>query len=426
MGRSKIGGRREPDKVERLTAQVAELTARLEALEGSPRASENGNGNGHDKLPQSRRDLLKLAGAAAAGAAGSIVLGAIPAAATQSQPLVMGATNNDASTTTQIFPTPSSPAPAPLFEATGQGITVPTTVLPTPSANSPTSQTIPLIGAIGPGGGLPTIAGVTDYPGYAPIQGVGGLTYSATGAKPNSEGVNGYGSGSIGIGVTGESDAGYGIVGGSGGIDIAALGNGRVLQLSLPGGPPPSLNWLANSPAGPPTYTPNDFEQVRDGNGVLWLSGAGGTWRRANSLRVDTPTGLAPFTPARLIDTRSNIGTAGSSPGLGANQPLQPGVTYTFGPFTNRNGLPADAVGVLGNLTAVGYTGAGYATIFPAGVAAPVTSSVNFAPPFAGSGWANACTVGFGTGANAGKISIRLSNNGITSHVILDVTAYLQ
>jgi hypothetical protein len=131
---------------------------------------------------------------------------------------------------------------------------------------------------------------------------------------------------------------------------------------------------------------------------------------------------LGAFTPARLIDTRNGTGTTGS--GLGPNQPLQPGQTYTFGPFTG--GLPADAIGIVGNLTAVGYTGAGYITIFPAGVAAPATSSVNFAPPFQGSGWANACTVGFGTGANAGKISIRLSNNGITSHVILDVTAYLQ
>jgi hypothetical protein len=250
---------------------------------------------------------------------------------------------------------------------------------------------------------------------------VGGLTYSAIGAPPNSEGVNGFGSGSIGIGVTGESDHGYGVVGGSGGIDIGALGHGRVLQVSLP------TDMLASPPAGPPKYNnPNDFEQVRDSNGVLWLSGVSGTWRRANTLRVDIPTGLGAFTPARLLDTRNSTGTAGSFPALGPNQPLQPGVSYIFGPFTNANGLPADAIGIVGNITAVGFTGAGYITIYPAGIAAPPTSSVNFAPPFQGSGWANACTVGFGTGANAGKISIRLSNNGITSHVILDVTAYLQ
>jgi hypothetical protein len=419
MGRSKIGGRREPDKVERLTAQVAELTARLEALEGSPRASENGNGNGHDKAPQSRRDLLKLAGAAAAGAAGSIVLGAIPAAATQGSALLMG-TSNDATATTVILPFGVT-APAPLFEATGQAITGPTTVPATVSTSAPTAQSIPVIGAIGPGGKLPLIGSpptqTLDYPGYAPIQGVGGSTIPPGETIPHSEGINGWGAGSIGIGVTGESDTGYGVVGGSGGIDIAALGHGRVLQVSL------LPEMLASAPAGPPNYNnPNDFEQVRDGNGVLWLSGKSGTWRRANSLRVDLPSGLGAFTPARLIDTRNGTGTPGS--GLVANQPLQPGVTYIFGPFSG--GLPVDAIGIVGNLTAVGFTGAGYLTIFPAGVAAPPTSSVNFAPPFASSGWANACTVGFGTGAHAGQISIRLSNNGITSHVILDVTAYLQ
>src|ERR1700694_5791986 len=115
------GARRQPDEVARLTAQVAELTARLEALEAAPRAADvNGNGNGQDKAPHSRRDLFKLAGAAAAGAAGSILLGTVPAAATGGQPLVLGhGTTNDAATTTIVFPTRAH-APAPLFEATGQ------------------------------------------------------------------------------------------------------------------------------------------------------------------------------------------------------------------------------------------------------------------------------------------------------------------
>ena len=33
---------------------------------------------------------------------------------------------------------------------------------------------------------------------------------------------------------------------------------------------------------------------------------------------------------------------------------------------------------------------------------------------------------GFGTGPNTGKISIRFSANGIKSHVVIDVTGYLQ
>jgi hypothetical protein len=244
-------------------------------LESAQPPSGEGSGNGHGTPPQSRRDVLKLAGAAAAGAAGSILLGTVPAAATSGQPVLLGnATTNDAGATTTIFPTTAT-TPAPLFQATGQGVPTSTTTAPIASTTAPTIQSIPLIGAIGPGGTLPSVGSQPKaYPGYAPIQGVGGVA-TVNGAAV-SEGVNGWGGGSRGIGVTGESDTGYGLAGGSGGIDIAALGNGRVLQLPLPGGP--IVNLLTNAPAGPPKYTPNDFEQVRDGNGVLYISLPGGAW----------------------------------------------------------------------------------------------------------------------------------------------------
>lgn len=261
------------DDVGRLTAEVNALKARLETLEAGARP--NGNGNGH-AAPQTRRDLLKLAGAAAAGAAGSIVLGAVPAAATNTNPIVLGnQTANDAATTTDIFPTLNT-SPAPLFQATGQGVLSTTTVPPTASSNpnAPLTQSIPLIGAIGPGGSLPLVGSANDYPGYAPIQGVGGTATitTSTGQKPVSEGVNGYGFGPTGIGVTGESNTGYGLVGGSGGIDVAALGTGRILQLALPD------VMLAAPPAGPPSYVPNDFEWVRDANGLIYASLPGGAW----------------------------------------------------------------------------------------------------------------------------------------------------
>ena len=265
------------DDVARLTAEVESLRARLDTLEAGGRHNGNGNGNGSPhQAPQSRRDLLKLAGAAAAGAAGTIVLNAMPAAATNTNPILLGnQTTNDAATTTDIFPTTAT-APAPLFQATGQGVTTTTTVPPTTSSNpnAPTTQSIPLIGAIGPGGSLPTVGTANDYPGFAPIQGVGGTATitTTTGAKPVSEGVNGYGFGPTGIGTTGESDIGYGVVGGSGGIDIAALGNGRILQLALPNA------MLTAAPKGPPNYAPNDYENTRDGNGLVYVSLAGGAW----------------------------------------------------------------------------------------------------------------------------------------------------
>src|SRR5438067_3840238 len=274
MGAITKSARRRPDRIAQLTAQVEALTARLAALEATPEPSENGNGH---KAPQSRRDLLKLAGAAAAGAAGSILLRSVPAAATSGLPLVLGnSTTNDSATTTDIFPTTAPPsAPSPLFQATGQGVLSTTTVPATASTTPPLSQSVPLIGAIGAGGALPNVAGSPDYPGFAPIQGVGGVTTidvgPPEGTKQYSEGVNGYGSGATSFDVTGESDDGYGVAGGSGGIDIAALGHGRLLQAAL-------LDSNDQTLPGPPAYTANDFEQVRDVNGMLWLSRLGGAW----------------------------------------------------------------------------------------------------------------------------------------------------
>src|ERR1700737_2651408 len=267
MGRSKRTVGRAPDEVARLTQEVEAFRVRRDMLESAQRPGQNGNENGHGHAPQSRRDVLKLAGAAAAGAAGSILLGSVPAAATNGQPLVLGVPNgNDASTTTDIYPT-SNTAPSPLFQATGQGVGSNLTVPPTASSTAPTSQSIPLIGAVGPGGTLPLVSGAPNYPGYAPIQGVGGVT-TLTGG-PVSEGLNGWGAGATGIGVVGESDTGWGVIGASAGIDLAAYGHGRVLQLAL------FNRSLAAAPSGPPIYTPNEFEQVRDANGVLYLSVVG-------------------------------------------------------------------------------------------------------------------------------------------------------
>ncbi len=381
------------DEVTQLTALVDELKGRLERLEGGTADTDTGNGNAH-----SRRDLLKLAGAAAVGAAGAIVLRNVPAAAATGAPVVLGM-SNDANATTNIVPTPGS-SPSPVLQSLGQGVTPPTVPATVPN------QSIPLIGAIGPGGSLPSVGNppVVDYPGFAPIQGVGGVASITVNGSPQtvSEGVNGYGKTSTGIGVTGESDVGYGVVGGSGGIDLAALGNGRVLQLTLPNG------LLSAAPSGPPNYRPNDFEQVRDGNGVIWVSQpaalgspAAAFWRRLNTMIL--------MTPVRVVDTRS---------GLGGVSGIQAGGTTQTWTIAGGNGIPTSAVGLAGNLTAAGYSTQGHLAIFPGGTAYPGNSTVNFSP--VSYGWANSFIVLLGAG---GTISVYMA---ATSHVIIDVIGFLQ
>jgi hypothetical protein len=382
------------DEVAQLTALVQEMKGRLERLEGGTPETDTDaeNGNAH-----SRRDLLKLAGAAAVGAAGAVVLRAMPAAAATGTGMVNGQTN-DTGVTTNIVPTAAT-SPSPVLQALGQGVTAP--VVP---VNAP-NQSIPLVGAIGPGGSLPTISGVVDYPGFAPIQGVGGVAViTAAGVTQTvSEGINGFGQGKTGIGVSGESDLGYGVVGGGGGIDLAALGHGRILQAKLL----PSMQ--SNPPSGPPNFLPNDFEQVRDGNGVMWISqqapfGSPPTafWRRLNT--------MIPITPVRVVDTRS---------GLGGVNGMQAATTTQTWTIAGSNGVPASAIGLIGNLTAAAYSAAGYLAIFPGGTAWPGNSTVNFSP--ASYAWANSFVVLFGTG---GTVSVYMGS--ASSHVIIDVVGYLQ
>src|ERR1700682_4446321 len=392
IGRSKSQSRaRLQDEVAQLTALVEEMKGRLERLAGGTPDIDTGNGNAH-----SRRDLLKLASAAAVGAAGAIVLRGVPAAAATGDPILMGQTNSTGLTTNIVS---GSTNPSPILQALGQGVTAPT--VPVNAAN----QSIPLIGAIGPAGILPRVGTSSeDYPGFAPIQGVGGVAIITVNGAPKtvSEGINGYGKGNTGIGVSGESDFGYGVIGGSGGIDLAALGNGRVLQLTLPD------SLLTSPPSGPPNFKPNDFEQVRDGNGVVWVSqpAPNGSppaayWRRLNS--------MIPMTPVRVVDTRSGLG--------GVSGMQQAGTTQTW-VLAGGHGLPTNAVGLVGNLTAAAYGTAGYLGIFPGGTAWPGNSTVNFSP--ASYAWANAFIVLFGTGGN---VSVYM---GATSHVIIDATGFLQ
>src|SRR5712692_809176 len=98
-----------------------------------------------------------------------------------------------------------------------------------------------------------------------------------------------------------------------------------MLQLSLPDG-------LLTSPStGPPKYQPNQFEQVRDGNGIVWLSNPAGAWRRMNS--------VIPVTPFRIYDSRG-IGPRAAN-------------SVTTISVAGVGSVPTDAIGVFVNLTAI-------------------------------------------------------------------------
>src|SRR5690348_6492661 len=98
------------DQISRLSAMLEEQRQELNALRARVRA-------GGEVRPHSRREVLRLAGAAVAGAAGGIAIQAIPAAAANGAPLTLRQVN-DASATTQLHSSPAS-SPNPLFQVDG-------------------------------------------------------------------------------------------------------------------------------------------------------------------------------------------------------------------------------------------------------------------------------------------------------------------
>jgi uncharacterized repeat protein (TIGR01451 family) len=118
--------------------------------------------------------------------------------------------------------------------------------------------------------------------------------------------------------------------------------------------------------------------------------------------------------PCRLADTRDPVGPRGG-PALAAN------AARAF-PVTGLCGIPPDARAVSINLAVVGPTDPGDLRAYPAGMAAPLASVVNFAP---GVVRANNAIIGLGSG---GQIAVQcdMPGNTGTTHFLIDVNAYFQ
>jgi hypothetical protein len=118
-----------------------------------------------------------------------------------------------------------------------------------------------------------------------------------------------------------------------------------------------------------------------------------------------------PLTPpARVLDTRGNLGLAG------AFVALQPRALQVAGVGT----VPANATAITGNLTVVGQTKGGYISVTPEIPVGPAPSStINFP---VGDVRANGLTADLNA---TGKLAITYTASaGATTHVVLDVTGY--
>lgn len=120
------------------------------------------------------------------------------------------------------------------------------------------------------------------------------------------------------------------------------------------------------------------------------------------------PGRVLTLVPARIVDSRS---------GLGGVTTLQPGGTAAFA-VAGQGGVPAGAVAVVANLTAVNGTAPGYLSVYPDGASPPGTSTVNYGP---GRQVANLTQVGIG---GDGKVAVLNGSSG-TVDIVVDVSGWV-
>jgi hypothetical protein len=178
-----------------------------------------------------------------------------------------------------------------------------------------------------------------------------------------------------------------------------------------PAGQPQPLASNLNLPAG--ATRPNLVVVAVGANGQVSLfNNAGSLHLLADVVGYFAPdaTGglYTGITPKRVVDSRDGTGTAIGPWGASETREL----TVTGGLTT----VPADATGVILNVTATGPSASTHLTVWPEGEDMPLASNLNVAP---GSTVANLVMAKVGpTG------EVQLFNNSGSAHVIVDVVGY--
>ena len=145
------------------------------------------------------------------------------------------------------------------------------------------------------------------------------------------------------------------------------------------------------------------------GTSVVLLGGAGPVLVAGATAPLASQTLIVPVEPYRILDTRSAIGVPGTSP-VGSGQTLVVQIAGV-GP------VPADAVGVVLNITGTEATQRTYVTAWPTGNVHPTASVLNLTP---GIDAPNGVTALLGIG---GRLS--LFNFTGSTHLVADVAGYL-
>jgi hypothetical protein len=351
--------------------RIAELEARVEALqqqlgergrEASPDASVG-------QPTSSRRGMLKLAGAAAAGAVASTV-SAGRAAAIDNSALTVGDDNSALRRTYLGYGN--------FANADGPVLATEATMMWVDNRNSPNSSANGLRGdGRSSGSGL---WGNNDFGGT----GVRGESTSGTGVSATSS--TGYGltaisstgpAGVVGFGTDGvqgwaTGDAGYG---------VSAVFSGKASMFLRT-----TNDFLGSNPkSAPPTRGDSHVvgELETDSTGALWFcvaSGTPGTWRKLAS--PQTGGAFHPVTPFRVFDSRLPVPAPGGfTPSTNRTISVADSRDVTTGAVVAANAIPVGATAIACQITVIGVTGSGFLAVNPGGTTAVTAASVNWRTP---------------------------------------------
>lgn len=342
-----------------------------------------------------RRNLLRLAGAAAAGVAVAAAAGGRSAQAANGEAIVIG---NAVQSGTQ---------PTGLIGSSFQ------TLVSAPAgfalAGGNTSSNATSVGVQGVSSGGAGVQGLNASFTLAPI-------IDGTGVQGQGDlyGVDGYAE--SGTGVRGRSSTVAGVDAQSGSyIDLRCIGTGRM--------------WLAeHTLVGVPTS--GDYfagEIIRDGQGNFFacISGDGsGAGKWLTFAGPGTAGALHPLeTPARVYDSRKNMapmdnGTLGT--GAARTITVADRRNVSTGAVTDADVVPAGATAVTFNLTVVSTVGTNGFLSINSGVDATVYSShINWSA--SGLSLANAGTIGID---GLRQLTVICGGTSTSAHFIVDITGY--
>jgi hypothetical protein len=205
------------------------------------------------------------------------------------------------------------------------------------------------------------------------------------------------------------AQADYGVVGtaktigtfGSGVVGV--LGDGAVGGQFA--GTDAAINLEPRATPGPPGGTNFKGDIALDSDGVLWLCIKSTDASASQWIKISHGGIRLLDSPQRVYDSRSTGGK------FGANEQRTVPVTAAV------PAIPANAVGVVANLTVVDTESVGFLTAWPTGTPKPGTSNINWFTP--NEIVANAATIRLGTGGAVDVFALRPTN------FVMDATGYV-